>query len=422
MKRSKSTNRHSYRSRAWFSITQDGIIYLSIPDAIAEVPISNPDARIGIYVHIPFCQKHCPYCDFAVVEGMLHTAPAYVDALCQEIRQGAERYAPNPPVATIFLGGGTPSLLPAAQIGRILTTISDVFAVQSDAEITLEANPGPLRPRHLVGFRAAGVTRLSIGVQTFNQRGLDILGRLHTPAEGRQAIEHARAAGFTSVSADLIFGWQEQTLADWRDDLQTAIALHPDHLSAYSLTVEEGTPLAHAVAAGTTSVADEDLYADMFLAADELLTGAGYLHYETSNYAHPGHRSRHNCGYWVNGDYLGFGVGAHSHRHDRRFWNAWDLHTYLTNVQEGNAEAGSEQITEATARAETMFLGTRLAEGVSGNAFFERHARTVDAIYGRQIAEYVTRGVVTHTGGRIAIASGARLLADEIAVRFLEGE
>jgi len=393
-----------------------------VPDAIAEVPISNADAQIGIYVHIPFCQKHCPYCDFAVVEGMLHTAPAYVDALCQEIRRGAERYAPNPPVATIFLGGGTPSLLPAAQIGRILTTIDEAFTVQPGAEITLEANPGPLRPRHLSGFRAAGVTRLSIGVQTFNPCGLDALGRLHASVEGRQAVEHARAAGFASVSADLIFGWQGQTLADWRDDLQTAIALHPDHLSAYSLTVEEGTPLAHAVAAGTTAVTDEDLYADMFLAADELLTSAGYVHYETSNYARPGHRSRHNCGYWVNGDYFGFGVGAHSHRHDRRFWNVRDLHTYLTNAQEGSTEAGSEQITEATARAETMFLGTRLAEGISESAFFERHARTVDAIYGRQIAEYVTREVVIRTGGRIAIAPGARLLADEIAVRFLEGE
>jgi oxygen-independent coproporphyrinogen III oxidase len=393
-----------------------------MPDAITDVPITNPDAQIGIYVHIPFCQKHCPYCDFAVVEGMLHTAPAYVDALCAEIRQGAERHAPNPPVATIFLGGGTPSLLPAAQIGRILTTIRDVFAVQPDAEITLEANPGPLRPRHLAGFRAAGVTRLSIGVQTFNPRGLAALGRLHTPEEGKGAIEHARAAGFASVSADLIFGWQGQTLADWRDDLRAAIALRPDHLSAYALTVEEGTPLAHAVAAGTAAVADEDLYADMFLAADERLTGAGYAHYETSNYARPGHRSRHNCGYWVNGDYLGFGVGAHSHRRDRRFWNARDLHTYLANVRDGSAEAGSEAIAEATARAETMFLGTRLAEGVSERAFLVRHACTVEAVYGRRIAEYVTRGVVTRSGGRIAIAPEARLLADEIAVRFLEGE
>ncbi len=393
-----------------------------MPDAITDVPITNPDAQIGIYVHIPFCQKHCPYCDFAVVEGMLHTAPAYVDALCAEIRQGAERHAPNPPVATIFLGGGTPSLLPAAQIGRILATIGEVFAVQPDAEITLEANPGPLRPRHLAGFRAAGVTRLSIGVQTFNPRGLAALGRLHTPEEGKGAIEHARAAGFASVSADLIFGWQGQTLADWRDDLRAAIALRPDHLSAYALTVEEGTPLAHAVAAGTAAVADEDLYADMFLAADELLTGAGYAHYETSNYARPGHRSRHNCGYWTNGDYLGFGVGAHSHRRDRRFWNARDLHTYLANVRDGSAEAGSEAIAEATARAETMFLGTRLAEGVSERAFLVRHACTVEAVYGRRIAEYVTRGVVTRSGGRIAIAPEARLLADEIAVRFLEGE
>jgi len=393
-----------------------------VTDALIEVPIVNPDARIGLYVHIPFCQKHCPYCDFAVVEGMLHTAPAYVDALCHEIRSGAARHAPNPPVATIFLGGGTPSLLPATQIGRILEAIDDAFTVEQGVEITLEANPGPLRPRHLAGFRAAGVTRLSLGVQTFKARGLAALGRLHSPVDGHEAIERARAAGFASVSADLIFGWQGQTLADWRDDLHTAIALHPDHLSAYSLTVEEGTPLAHAVAAGTTTVADDDLYADMFLAADEMLTGAGYCHYETSNYARPGHRSRHNCGYWVNGDYLGFGVGAHSHRHNRRFWNVRDFHTYMSRMRNGSAEAGSEEISEATARAETMFLGMRLAEGIAENAFVERHGRTLDAIYGRQLAEYIARGVVTRTGGRIALTPEARLLADEIAVRFLEGE
>lgn len=396
--------------------------HAAIIDAITDVPITDTGTQMGIYVHIPYCQKHCPYCDFAVVEGMLHTAPAYVDALCTEIKQGAARHAPNPPVATIFLGGGTPSLLPAAQIGRIIATIRDSFEVLPEAEVTLEANPGPLRPRHLAGFRAAGVTRLSLGVQTFNARGLAALGRLHTPEEGRVAIENARAVGFASVSADLIFGWEGQTLDEWRDDLHTAIALRPDHLSAYALTVEDGTPLAHAVAAGTAHVADEDLYADMFLAADALLAGAGYHHYETSNFALPGHRSRHNCGYWVNGDYLGFGVGAHSHRTNRRWWNARDLHAYLGGVQAGDPMADSETITDGTARAETMFLGMRLAEGVSERAFLHRHGRAADAIYGRHIAEYVARGFVTRIGGRIALTAAARLFADEIAVQFLGGE
>lgn len=389
---------------------------------IADVPIIDTGTQMGVYVHIPFCQKHCPYCDFAVVEGMLHAAPAYVDALCAEIRQGAARHAPNPPVATIFLGGGTPSLLPAKHISRILATIHEVFAVQSGAEVTLEANPGPLRPRHLAGFRAAGVTRLSLGVQTFNARGLAALGRLHTPDDGREAIANARAAGFESVSADLIFGWEDQTLKEWHDDLRTAVALHPDHISAYALTVEEGTPLARAVAVGATRVADDDLYANMFLAADALLTEAGYNHYETSNYALPGHRSRHNCGYWVNGDYLGFGVGAHSHRASRRWWNVRDLHTYLRGVPSGVVEADAETLSETIARAETMFLGMRLAEGISESAFLHRHGCTVDAIYGRQLAEYVARGVVTRTDGRIALTAEARLFADEVAVRFLEGE
>lgn len=393
----------------------------AIPDAIAEVPIVDPDTQIGVYVHVPFCQKHCPYCDFAVVEGMLHTAPAYVDALCAEIRQGAARHAPNPPVATIFLGGGTPSLLHARAIHRILATIHEACTVLPDAEVTLEANPGPLTLRHLVGFRAAGVTRLSLGVQTFDPRGLAALGRLHTPQDGRTAVANARAAGFTDVSLDLIFGWQDQTLADWQADLDAAVALAPDHLSVYALTVEEGTVLAHAVAAGTARVADDDLYADMLLAADARLTAAGYGHYELSNYARPGHRSRHNCGYWVNGDYLGFGVGAHSHRRGRRWWNVRDFHAYMQRVAVGDAEAESESLSLVQRMAETMFLGTRLAEGIEDGAFLRRHGRSIDATYGPILSEYATQGLVTRRGGRTALTLRGRLVADALAVRFLEG-
>ncbi len=394
---------------------------MTIPDALAEVPIVDPDAHIGIYVHIPFCQKHCPYCDFVVVEGMLHTAPAYVDALCAEIRQGARRHAPHPPVATIFLGGGTPSLLRASAIEQILTTIRGCFDMLPGAEVTLEANPGPLRPRHLAGFRAAGVTRLSLGVQTFDPRGLAALGRLHTPGEGKQAVANARAAGFADVSLDLIFGWEDQSLADWQADLDTAINLRPDHISVYALTVEEGTPLAHAVAAGTTHVADDDLYAEMFLAADRRLTNAGYLHYEISNYARPGHRSRHNCGYWVNGDYLGFGVGAHSHRRNRRWWNVRDLHAYLERAPSGRAEAAGETIDAATAMAETMLLGTRLAEGIEDGAFLRRHGRTADATFGATLTEYAALGLVSRIGGRTALTPRGRLVADALAERFVVG-
>ena len=393
----------------------------AIPDAIAEVPVVDPDTQIGVYVHIPFCQKHCPYCDFAVVEGLLHAAPAYVDALCAEIRQGAARHAPNPPVATIFLGGGTPSLLRAAAIGRILATIREVFAVLPDAEVTLEANPGPLTPRRLAGFRAAGVTRLSLGVQTFDARGLAALGRLHAPADGRRAVASARAAGFTSVSLDLICGWQDQTLADWHADLDAAIALAPDHLSVYALTVEEGTALARAVAAGSARVADDDLYADMLLAADARLTGAGYAHYEISNYARPGHRSRHNCGYWVNGDYLGFGVGAHSHRRDRRWWNTRDVHGYMQQVSREEAGANSESLSDENMVAETFFLGTRLAEGIEDRAFARRHGRSLDATFGSLLSEYAAQGFVTRGGGRTALTLRGWLVADALAVRLLEG-
>jgi len=390
----------------------------ALSDAFAEVPIIDTNTRLGIYVHVPFCQKHCPYCDFAVVTGMLHRAPEYVDALCAEIRAGAARYAPNPPVTTVFLGGGTPSLLPAVQVARILDTIRECFTMQPDAEVTLEANPGPLRPRHLAGFRAAGVTRLSVGMQTFNPRGLADLGRLHTPEDGHAALANARAVGFDDVSLDLIFGWEGQTLADWRADLETAIALRPEHLSVYSLTVEEGTPLAHAVLTGVATLPDDDATADMFLLADELLTVAGYVHYEVSNYALPGHRSRHNGSYWQNGDYLGFGVGAHSHRHDRRWWNARDLHTYLARMEAGDDPVdGDETLTETMAINETMMLGLRLVEGINEDAVRQRHGRTVDAAYGVVLAEYVAQGLVVREGGRLALTVRGRLLTDAIAAR-----
>ncbi len=394
----------------------------SVPDALTEVPIIDTDTQIGIYIHVPFCQKHCPYCDFAVVTGMLHRAPEYVDALCAEIRRGASIHAPNPPVATVFLGGGTPSLLPAAQVARILDTVRTCFTVQPDAEITLEANPGPLRTQHLAGFRAAGVTRLSLGVQTFDPRGLAALGRLHTPEDARAAVHNARAAGFEDVSLDLIFGWEGQTLADWRADLETAVALRPTHISVYALTVEDGTPLAHAVLAGTTALPDDDAAADMFLFADELLGAAGYAHYEVSNYALPGHRSRHNCGYWQNGDYLGFGVGAHSHRHDRRWWNVRDLHTYLSRSVAGDGPLDDgETITEGTALNETVMLGLRLAEGLSLDAMRRRHGQAVNDQYDAALTEYVAGGLMTREGGRIALTARGRLLTDAIAARFLGG-
>ncbi len=391
---------------------------LPVADAFAEVPVMNPDTQLGVYVHVPFCQKHCPYCDFAVVTGMLHRAPDYVDALCAEIRAGATRHAPNPPVSTIFLGGGTPSLLPPAQIGRILDAVRGAFAVRPAAEITLEANPGPLRPRHLEGFRVAGVNRLSLGMQTFNARGLAALGRTHTPEDGHAAVQNARAAGF-AVSLDLIFGWEGQTLADWREDLQTALALRPDHLSIYSLTVEEGTPLAYAVGAGATTLPDDDAAADMFFVADELLPPAGYAHYETSNYALPGRRSRHNANYWQNGDYLGFGVGAHSHRHDRRWWNPRDFHAYLAGIAAGDLATDGETLPPVTAMGETMLLGLRLAEGVSMAAFAARHGREVGDVYGPLLAELAAQGLVALDNGRVALTARGRPLADMVAARFV---
>jgi len=381
------------------------------------------DAPVGLYVHIPFCAHICPYCDFNTYAGKSPLIPRYVDALCRDVHTAGQRHGSRA-AATIFFGGGTPSLLSPADIGRVIDACRAAFLLAADAEISLEANPNGLTVAYLAGLRAVGVNRLSIGVQTTQRRGLRVLGRQHEAADGEAALVAARQAGFEDVSLDLIFGWPEQTPEGWRADLDTVLGWAgdgPDHLSLYSLIVEPGTPFADAVHRGIWQVPDDDAAADLYEAAIALLAAAGWDHYEVANWAkRPDRFSRHNALYWQHGDYLAFGAGAHGHLAGTRTMNHLLPETYIAAVTADDTPvSNSETLDAATQRGETMMLGLRLLhDGVDAGAFAARHGVELDQVYGSTIDELTELGLLQRTGHGVRLTQRGLMLANDVAARF----
>ncbi|MBV9022021.1 MAG: radical SAM family heme chaperone HemW, partial [Ktedonobacteraceae bacterium] len=335
----------------------------------------------SLYLHIPFCHTRCYYCDFNTYAGILPLREPYVRALLREIALAGEMAQHADAIRrrsrTIFFGGGTPSLLSISQIARLLDACHNAFAVDEDAEITLEANPGTLNQQQLAGIRAAGINRLSMGAQSFDATLLQALGRIHSPTDITQAVHWARAAGFTSLNLDFMFGLPDQTMQHWRETLCRALDLHPEHLSLYSLIIEEGTPFYTWAHQGRITPGDEDLCADMYEYADELLQSAGYINYEISNWALPGHHSRHNLTYWQNLPYIGMGAGAYSSFGGRRFSNVREPLEYikLLKIQQ-LPEAESEIVGHEQQMSETAFLALRTAMGLHLPTFQERFAQS----------------------------------------------
>lgn len=382
---------------------------------------SSSDAPYGIYLHIPFCARICPYCDFNRYVHQEGLIPAYVDALIGEMDLTLVETGPIH-AETIYFGGGTPSLLEPEQVGRIIRGLHERFHIEQDAEITLEANPERLDKAKLAGFRAAGVDRISLGVQTLKRHGLRILGRAHCPDVPARALRQARAAGFNNVSLDFIFGWPTQTLDEWRDDLRTMIEWQPEHLSLYSLIVEPGTPYHEAVRTGKLVPVDNDTTADMYELAIDLLAEAGWQHYEVSNWARePGLESRHNAIYWRNGHYLGLGAGAHGHIGNVRASKLRQPAAYIAAVRDERLPVDfSETIDAPTAMAETMMLGLRLLRsGVSARAFEERHNTALHDVYGSEITSLESLGLLQWEGERLKLTRRGLLLANDVAERFL---
>ncbi len=405
----------------------------AINPAMKPAPVEHELALLGtvsLYLHIPFCHTKCHYCDFNSYAGLLNWREPYVRGLLREIewagnlaqRSGcAGRPTDHPwPCRTIFFGGGTPSLLSAEQIARTLETARRVFAVQPDAEITLEANPGTLELAHLAGLRAAGVNRLSMGAQSFDAGLLRWMGRIHSPEEIESAFWMARQAGFDNINLDFIFGLPDQRLEQWETTLERALALEPEHLSLYSLIVEEGTPLFDWVEAGRVQVADDDLTAEMYLLAQRRLAVAGYVQYEISNWAKPGKACEHNLTYWRNLPYLGVGAGAHSCFGGRRFSTALKVRDYLERVQrDGHAMLEGEDISQELEMAETAMLALRLNEGLSLALFERRYGHSFDAVFAGRLALVEAAGLLERVDGRVRLSERGRLLGNEVFERLL---
>ena len=330
------------------------------------------------------------------------------------------------PAKTIYLGGGTPSLVPVAHVEKILHACHRAFVVASDAEITLEANPGTVDADKLRALHALGVNRLSIGVQSFDDAVLRRLNRGHTVADAVETYDLARRVGFDNVNLDFIYGLPLQTLNDWRATLERACALAPEHLSLYALKVEEGTGLDRQIKRGKYPAPDDDLAADMYELAEEMLGAAGYAQYEISNWARVGTRhvsprqSRHNLTYWRNEPYLGFGAGAHSSFGGERYWNVLSPLEYIQYMERGeSAVAGREEIRRELEMAETMILGLRLNEGIAFDAFAARYGENAREKYGRTLREIRELGLVELSEERVRLTPRGRLLSNQVFWRFL---
>lgn len=408
---------------------------------------AHPDTvldTISLYLHIPFCHAKCHYCDFNSYAGMLGLREQYVAALLEEIALAGKRARlPNGALRrcrTLFLGGGTPSLLASAQVEAILAACRDAFALDTNAEITLEANPGTIEYGHLDELRSLGVNRLSMGAQSFDADLLRWMGRIHTPEEIETAMEKARTAGFDSVNLDFIYALPGQSLETWETTLKRGLALAPEHLSLYSLIVEEGTPLYKWVHQGRVRPADEDVAADMYELAERLLDRAGYVHYELSNWAKPGHECRHNLTYWHNLPYVGLGAGAHGWFAGRRYSESRPIREYIARVRAAHSGAPETTVPQATMElpgsaiveddaiptdlemAETAMLGLRLVEGIDLEAFERRYNTSFDATFSARLEPIEPYDLLELRDKRLRLTARGRLLGNEVFERVLPDE
>jgi oxygen-independent coproporphyrinogen-3 oxidase len=377
--------------------------------------------RAGVYIHIPFCRSRCSYCDFATgaYDGPL--AERYVAAVTREIAAFAPHEEEASEVETIYFGGGTPSLLNPSQVERLLRAVGERFRVTAAAEVTMEMNPGTVTPHALSRFHQLGVNRASFGAQTFDDRELRRLGRVHTAADVRQTIDDLREAGFRNVSFDLIAGLPAQTLSNWSRNLDEALKLRPEHLSLYLLEVHEGTPLAEQIRRGQQPQPDEDVAAEMFRLMLDKTAAAGYEHYEISNFCLPGYESRHNTKYWTGEAVYGFGCSAHSFDGERHRWaNERDAARYSALLEEGSsAVVESVRLDEREAQAEAVFLGLRLMRGLSLRQHRASFGRDLATEYAADLARLSEAGLISMEDERLRLTRHGALLSNEVFAAFV---
>ena len=409
----------------------------------------------SIYIHIPFCVRKCLYCDFNSYAGMEGFFEPYVEALKAEIRLSADRF-PDARISTVYLGGGTPTVLAPEQLSGILGQINRSFPVDADAEITIEANPvapsphfelsvvsrqlsviadlGLYRskfdvgrsmfdvqiPPHPISPSSFSFNRLSLGVQSLHDEELRLLGRIHTADEAVRAFREARGAGFRNIGLDLMYGIPSQTLESWREILNKALELNPEHVSLYSLTVEEGTPFYKMHQAGELTLPGEDAEADMYEEAIRILTSAGFVHYEISNFAKPGFECRHNMTYWRNEPYFGFGAGASSYLEGVRAANVRDVGEYIRRIEaEESPVESQESLTGRSAMGESVFLGLRMLAGVDEESFARRYGLAPQEAFPAEVESLFARGLIERRDGFIRLTHTGLLFADDVFAEFV---
>lgn len=379
---------------------------------------------IGIYLHFPFCLKKCLYCDFNSAAATGVAREEYPRQLLAEMEL-RQAWLPHPVCATtLYLGGGTPSLMTPAQVGSLIDAAARHFGLSGDAEITLEANPGTLTLEKLAGYRAAGVNRISLGIQSFEDRLLAVLGRVHSKAEALEAFDACRKAGFDNLSIDLMHSLPGQSPQQWRDALAQGLALAPEHISAYALSIEEGTPFEALFDAGELTLPGEEEAATMFEATGEVLEGAGYRHYEISNFALRGRESRHNSSYWTRQSYLGFGAGAHSFWNDNnlgeRWHNAEGLDEYREALAAGSIpEEEREVLGLEQAVSESFFLGLRVLSGLDLARLEQLYGAAALASRIEVVQRQVASGLLVREGTLVRLSPKAVILANRIFADFL---
>ncbi len=417
----------------------------------------------SVYLHIPFCVHRCAYCDFNTYAGQEALIPAYMNALIREIETVAALQPHPVPVHTIFFGGGTPSLVPTRHLSAVMDALRHAFALSSNLEATLEANPGTVSAESLIEMRAAGLNRLSFGVQSANPSELRMLERAHDFIEVIQSVKWARQAGFERLNLDLIYGLPEQSLASWQNSVKRITDLAPDHISMYGLTLEHGTPFGRWAARGLLPIPDPDLAAEMYEWAAEYLANIGYAQYEISNWAFPGQESRHNLQYWRNLPYFGFGAGAHGSIDGLRYSNVLRIKTYIERLSAPSSVSIRESVIESVDQSvsaresvtksvdqsvpvresvtksafspalvnqqrpspresmqETMMLGLRLVqEGVSDETFRARFGLGIAEAFPREVADLTRLGLLEWQNGALRLTPHARLIGNQVFLRFV---
>jgi len=384
-----------------------------------------PKKPLGLYVHIPFCVKKCNYCDFLSAPADDATKERYVEALCKEIRTYKD-VTKEYELATVYLGGGTPSVLDVSLTEEILKTIRETFIINKEAEITTEVNPGTVTLEKLKKYRALGINRLSIGVQSANPAELQLLGRIHSFEDAKNTVAWAREAGFTNLSLDLMSALPGQSLADYKENVEAILSLQPEHISSYSLIIEEKTPFYDLYAEDMEKeddLPDEETDRAMYAYTKARLLAAGYERYEISNYAKPGYESRHNSSYWTGREYIGVGLGASSLFTNARYHNETDLLTYIKEAETGNElRRETERLTEAEKMEEFMILGLRRMCGVSRAEFQKRFGKPLETIYGPALQKLKRQELITMEEDRIALTELGIDVSNQVFVEFVPEE